>query len=336
MTPGGTNDGRSAPLTVFVNEWLAGNVASLADPADGQFNDWFELYNPTTNAVDLAGYYLTDTFTNKTKFLITTNMAHVLAPRGHLLVWADNQASQNTVAGVPRPDLHVNFQLALGGEAIGLFAADGTAIDFISFGPQTNDVSQGRFPDGAAGIYYMPGTVTPRAANQLAGGPANVAPVLDAVGNKVLYLGQSLTFTATATDSNVPAQGLTFTLDAGAPAGAGLTGAGVFTWTPSVLGTNNLTVRVTDHGTPPLDDYETITVAVLARPGFSRSVLNGSNYELTWGTRAGQTYAVEYKDDLAAPLWTPLQTNTALGDTLSITNATTNSSQRFFRLRSVP
>ena len=263
-------------------------------------------------------------------------MAHVLAPRGHLLVWADNQASQNTVAGVPRPDLHVNFQLALGGEAIGLFAADGTAIDFISFGPQTNDVSQGRFPDGAAGIYYMPGTVTPRAANQLAGGPANVAPVLDAVGNKVLYLGQSLTFTATATDSNVPAQGLTFTLDAGAPAGAGLTGAGVFTWTPSALGTNNLTVRVTDNGTPPLDDHETITVAVLARPGFSRSVLNGSNYELTWGTRAGQTYAVEYKDDLAAPLWTPLQTNTALGDTLSITNATTNSSQRFFRLRSVP
>ena len=336
VTPGGTNDGRSAPLTVFVNEWLAGNVANLADPADGQFNDWFELYNPTTNAVELAGYYLTDTFTNKTKFLITTNMAHVIAPLGHLLVWADNQAGQNTVAGVPRPDLHVNFQLALGGEAIGLFAADGTTIDFISFGPQTNDVSQGRFPDGAAGIYYMPGTVTPRAVNQLAGGPANVAPVLDGVGNKVLYLGQSLNFTATATDSNVPAQGLTFTLDAGAPAGASLSGAGVFTWTPGVLGTNLLTVRVTDNGTPPLDDHETITVAVLARPGFSRARLNGQNYELTWGTRAGQTYAVEYKDDLAAPLWTPLQTNTALGDSLSLTNATTNSSQRFFRLRSVP
>ena len=32
--------------------------------------------------------------------------------------------------------------------AIALFAPDGTLIDGVTFGPQTTDVSQGRFPDG--------------------------------------------------------------------------------------------------------------------------------------------------------------------------------------------
>jgi hypothetical protein len=45
-TPGGTNDGRSAPLRVFINEWMAGNTNGITDPADGANDDWFELYNP--------------------------------------------------------------------------------------------------------------------------------------------------------------------------------------------------------------------------------------------------------------------------------------------------
>ena len=51
ITPAATNNGTSAPLTVFINEWMADNTAILADPADGQFEDWFELYNPGTNTV---------------------------------------------------------------------------------------------------------------------------------------------------------------------------------------------------------------------------------------------------------------------------------------------
>src|SRR5205823_3503101 len=56
VTPGGTNDGRSGPLVVFINEWMAANANYLADPADNNYDDWFELYNPGTNAVDIAGY----------------------------------------------------------------------------------------------------------------------------------------------------------------------------------------------------------------------------------------------------------------------------------------
>lgn len=92
-----------------------------------------------------------------------------------------------------------------------------------------------------------------------------------------------------------------FSLDPPPPAGAVITGAGAFTWPTSVVGTNIITLRVTDNGVPPLDDHETISVVVLARPGFSSPILNESNFELTWSPRAGQTCAVEYKDDLGAP-----------------------------------
>jgi hypothetical protein len=341
VTPRGTNDGRSAPIVVFINEWMAGNASALADPADGNFEDWFELYNPATNAVDIAGYYLTDSLTNaagvvtnKFKYLITTNGPHIIPPQGYLLVWADNETGQNLSLGVPRPDLHVNFALSLGGEAIGLFAADGTQIDRVTFGQQTNDVSEGRVPDGGANIYYMPGTVSPRAANYLNNSP-NTAPVLDPIGSKIIFLGQTLTFTATASDSDVPLQTLNFSLLGVPPAGAGITGAGAFSWTPANIGTNSVTVRVADNGVPPLSDFETITVEVLSAPRFTTSLRNGDNFELSWSTRAGKKYAVDYKDDLNTVPWTPLWTNTALGDSLSFTNATTNAPHGFFRIRTV-
>ena len=334
VTPRGTNDGRSAPLVVSINEWMAANTSTLADPADGDFDDWFELYNPSGNTVDLAGYYLTDTAANKTKYLITTNGPHTIAPHGYLLVWADNETGQNVSGGVPRADLHVNFQLAAAGEAIGLYAADGSQIDLVTFTNQTNDISMGRCPDGSANIITMT-NATPRQPNT---GCAigNLAPVLGAIGNKTVYLGQTLTFTATATDADVPAQQLTFSLDAGAPAGATINAnTGAFSWTPSALGTVNITVRVTDNGVPVLTDFETISVQVIAGPSFTSTVRRGTNLELTWGTQAGRQYAVDYKNDLNAATWTPLVTNTATGNFLSFTNPTTSPPMRFYRIRLV-
>src|SRR5512136_1460690 len=60
----------------------------------------------------------------------------------------------------------------------------------------------------------------------------NVAPILGAIGNKNVNELTLLTFTATATDADIPVQTLTFSLS-GAPAGASITPAGLFTWTPT-------------------------------------------------------------------------------------------------------
>jgi uncharacterized repeat protein (TIGR01451 family) len=189
------------PIVVFINEWMAANtsVTGIADPADGHYEDWFELYNPGSNTVDLAGYFLTDTLTDKFKFQITSNMAHSIPPRGYLLVWADDEVGQNLSNGVPRLDLHVNFTLAAAGEGIGLFAADGTQIDAITFSNQANNVSEGRSPDGSARI--IPLTSSPRAAN---GGADTTPPMIacpESITRQAVSLaGAPVNFTVTATD----------------------------------------------------------------------------------------------------------------------------------------
>ncbi len=94
----------------------------------------------------------------------------------------------------------------------------------------------------------------------------NQAPVLAYIGDQTVPEGALLSFTAAATDADLPANTLTYSLDAGTPAGASIDSAtGLFTWTPTEAqgpGVYPVTVRVTDNGTPPLDDYETIDIAV--------------------------------------------------------------------------
>lgn len=256
-TPGGTNIPVGLPLPVFINEWMADNTLTLADPADGQFEDWFELYNAGAQTVDLTGYYLTDSLTNKTKWEIPAGTA--IPPGGHLLVWADEETQQNT----PGSALHTNFKLDKGGEALGLFGAGGVTVDALTFGAQPTDVSEGRFGDGAADVYSF-ATPTPGTTNVIA--QPNYPPVVDPLPNRIIGEHALLTFTATATDANIPAQALRFTLDPGAPAGAGIgMDDGIFAWIPAEAqgpGNYSITVRVTDNGSPALSATKSFTVQV--------------------------------------------------------------------------
>lgn len=146
-TPGAAND-NSAPATrLFINEWMASNSA-FADPSDGHFDDWFELYNPNPVAVDLAGYMLTDNLADaRGRYVIPAGWS--IGPGQFMLVWADNDTPTNSA------NLHVPFKLDRTGENIGLFAPNGSLVDSITFGPQTNNVSQGRFPDGGAELRFF-------------------------------------------------------------------------------------------------------------------------------------------------------------------------------------
>ncbi len=276
VTPNATNNGASPPITVFINEWLADNASTLADPADGGFEDWFEIYNPGTNAVNLGGCYLTDNLGNPTKFQIPNNGHYVIPAGGYLLVWADDEATQNSTNVA---DLHASFALSKGGEAIGIFAADGvTQIDAITFGPQTTDVTEGRFPNGAATIYTF-ATPTPRAPNVL----PNTPPTLTPISNKEVTLGQTLTFTANANDADLPPQTLTFSLGAGAPAGASITpGTGQFSWKPtSAPASVPISVIVADSGTPSLTATQSFNVTVYLPPTIGVQV-NGNQMQMSW------------------------------------------------------
>jgi hypothetical protein len=64
--------------------------------------------------------------------------------------------------------------------------------------------------------------------------------------------------------------------------------------------------------------------------------ISGTNLFMNWPGAAGQTYQLEYKDDLTSPAWTPLgNPGTGTGGTQNLTNDFGASPQRFFRLRLV-
>jgi hypothetical protein len=159
-TPGATNNAAAPPLRLYINEWMAANTSFLVDPTDSTFDDWFELYNPNATNVDLTGYALSDRLIGNTgRWNIPAGTT--IPSRGFLFVWADEDTGQNATDPAA---LHAGFRLSQNGEAIGLFAPDGSLVDSVTFGLQTNNVSQGRWPDGNASFYFMP-TPTPRAGN---------------------------------------------------------------------------------------------------------------------------------------------------------------------------
>ncbi len=327
FTPGATNSVALPPVSVSINEWMAENTATILDPGTLKFDDWFEIYNPSNTTANLAGYYLTDTLTNQFQYQIPSG--YTVPPHGFLLVWADGKPSANTNAS---PDLHVNFKLDKAGEAIGLFAPDGTAIDALTFGPQTADISEGRFPDGSAARAFMT-TPTPGTNNIV----PNTPPVLAPIPDRALVHGQTLSFTVSATDADQPPQTLTFSLGPGAPFGAGINpSTGLFTWTPVLLRTNTISVIVTDNGTPSMSATQSFTVAVYPPPQLAFATQSGGQFTFTWDAPSGLNYQVEYKDDLNGTSWTPIGGPlSGNGANLSFTNAPITQ-RRFFRVRVLP
>jgi hypothetical protein len=155
-TPGAANDDTSPTLPLFINEWMASN-STIADPTDNHFDDWFEIYNPNDAAVDLTGYMLTDNLADPRERYIIPN-GWTIGAGQFMLIWADNDSPTNAT------QLHVPFKLDRLGENIGLFAPNGALVDSITFGVQTNNISQGRFPDGGAEIRFFTKS-TPGAPN---------------------------------------------------------------------------------------------------------------------------------------------------------------------------
>jgi hypothetical protein len=95
--------------------------------------------------------------------------------------------------------------------------------------------------------------------------PAPSPPTLAHIGPKTIAEGSTLALTASATDPDLPGDTLTYSL-VGAPAGATIDPvSGAFSWTPGEAqgpGSHSFAVVVTDAGSPPASDSETVTVDV--------------------------------------------------------------------------
>jgi len=126
------------------------------DPADSsESEDWIEIYNPSSQPVNIQGMYISDTLADPIKHQITVTL--FIQPQSYLLFWADDEPEQGPT--------HLPFKLKSSGEAIALYAPDGvTEIDAHIFGVQQANVSEGRTPNGgSAWRKYL--TSTPNQSN---------------------------------------------------------------------------------------------------------------------------------------------------------------------------
>jgi hypothetical protein len=146
------------PEELYINEILADNEL---DTLDGHLEneDWFEIYNPNSYPVNIAGYYFTDNEENPQKWKVPNYYADstTVPAGGWLLFWADEDSEQ----GIN----HASFRLKNNGESLQMFGPDGfTMADEVNWGPQTNDISKGRLYDGDSEWVYFYET-TPEASN---------------------------------------------------------------------------------------------------------------------------------------------------------------------------
>lgn len=305
-SPGATNNNAAAPIQVYINEWMADNDNGLRDEF-GEYDDWIEFYNAGATTVDLVGYTLTDDLAVPDKWTFTTNAT--IPAKGYLLVWADGSPAQNGGTNAP----HADFKLSKDGEAIGLYAPNGSVADSLTFGAQVTDVSQGRYPDGNEGAFYTL-IATPWAANEKENSPPTPNPIgtLNSYPLSTLYVYVS----ATDTEGNA----LSFVLEPGAPPLCSIQSAsGLLAWRPLLADantTNTVSVCITDDGTPALSATQSFDIVVSGADQLLSVDVGtysevGEYMELTWAARSGATYRVEYRDAVDDVSWVTLSGDVA-------------------------
>ena len=127
----------SAANNIYVNEFF-------------RRNDWVELYNTTSQPVDVEGMYLSDNPDQPKKYQISksqTQASTLIPPHGHLIVWCDKRE--------PLSQLHAPFNLDADGGAVVLTAADESWSDRIAYSAMRGDETVCRYPDGANQVFIM-------------------------------------------------------------------------------------------------------------------------------------------------------------------------------------
>ena len=123
--------------SAIITEFQASNTTTLQDE-DGEYSDWIEIHNETNDPLDLAGWSLTDSDTDLSKW---TFPSVTLEPNEYLVVFASNKDRID-----PASELHTNFRLSAGGEYLALVEPDGFTIATAftpEFPPQVENGSYG-------------------------------------------------------------------------------------------------------------------------------------------------------------------------------------------------
>lgn len=132
---------------VVLNEIMAINSYTASD-AQGDYDDWIELYNTGDEDVDLSGYFLANGDKNLTKWQFPSNVS--IKGKEYLIIWADNDTLD---AG-----LHTNFKLSSKGEEVYLISPDTAILDYVTYSGQNAEVSFSRIPNGSGPFSWQEAT----------------------------------------------------------------------------------------------------------------------------------------------------------------------------------
>jgi hypothetical protein len=153
-TPGNRNWIYTTDAVLF-NEIQSVNTSTVADNY-GEYDPWIELFNPTVDTVDLAGWTITnDALPGYSFQFANANDSTVIVPGGHLLVWWD----QSPLQGV----FHSDATIPAAG-CFHLYRPDGTTSDNICYVNIPANQSYGRRSDGSVNWFGFT-TPTPDAMN---------------------------------------------------------------------------------------------------------------------------------------------------------------------------
>lgn len=157
-----------SPVTGIVINEINATDSELLDNA-GEAEDWIELYNAGSQAVNLAGLYMTDNLNTHTKHQLQAGTGNemILQPGEYKILWADEDLTQGAD--------HLDFKLSADGEAIGLYQIDGEnihTIDEFVFGAQLFSGSFSRIPN-ATGPFIFTKNSTPAVFNEIITGIEN-------------------------------------------------------------------------------------------------------------------------------------------------------------------
>ncbi|HNC30748.1 MAG TPA: CotH kinase family protein [Cyclobacteriaceae bacterium] len=149
---------------IIINE-ISTTPSALLDN-NGEAEDWIELYNAGSQAVNLGGLYLTDNLNNRTKYQLPAGIGS-LQPGAYKIVWADEDVAQGAD--------HLGFKLSNDGEAVGLYQKLGENIHMIDeyvYNAQLIEGSFSRIPN-ATGPFVFTKVSTPDALNEIITGFEN-------------------------------------------------------------------------------------------------------------------------------------------------------------------
>jgi len=168
--------------TLYINEILASNVSTYQNTDFNEYVDIIELYNSGTSTINIGGYYLTDDKTKSNKWAIPAGTT--IAAGGYKVFYCDDR----------NQGVHTNFQLDIKGEFIGLYNANYSVVDTLTFGKQKNDISYGRNSSNSStfGYFQSPTIGSSNGTNSIAG--ITPSPQFTVSGG-FFSMGQILSFT---------------------------------------------------------------------------------------------------------------------------------------------